>query len=394
MRAKVWAIVFSVLLVAGCDVARHNREAEAPPADRYEDFQPVGAEWWMRIYEDASDEDFRELIKYYEAKSGQWPNGRDGLNILALSGGGQDGAFGAGVLQGWSQSGKRPEFDMVTGISTGALIAPFAFLGPEYDDRLKELYTETSTQDIANFDVAGAVFGSGYLASTKPMENAIREHLTPDLLREIAKESRKGRTLLIGTTNIDAERPVLWDIGAIAEQDPPEAYQLIRNVVLASASIPIAFEPVRIPVRLGDVERTELHVDGGLTREIFVYPPALDMKRVLRRVGAAGRKNTIWLLHNKRLEKRYAAQDTRLLKMGERTFAMLIRSQSLGNIDTILSLAARDGFDAHLQSIPATFDAKPRESFDRDYMNMLFDLGAERGRDANSWRRDQQKACK
>ncbi|GAA6164367.1 patatin-like phospholipase family protein [Pelagimonas sp. KU-00592-HH] len=392
MRAKVWAIVFSVLLVAGCDVARHNREAEAPPADRYEDFQPVGAEWWMRIYEDASDEDFRELIKYYEAKSGQWPNGRDGLNILALSGGGQDGAFGAGVLHGWSQSGKRPEFDMVTGISTGALIAPFAFLGPEYDDRLKELYTETSTQDIANFDVAGAVFGSGYLASTKPMANAIREHLTPEVLRAVAEESRKGRSLLIGTTNIDAERPVLWDIGAIAEQETPEAYQLIRRVVQASASIPIAFEPVRIPVRLGDIERTELHVDGGLTREIFVYPAALDMRRVLRRVGASGHNNTIWLLHNKRLEKRYAAQDTRLLKMGERTFEMLIRSQSLGNIDTILSLAARDGFRAHLLSIPASFEAKPREAFDRVYMGELFDLGAKYGRDPGSWRRDQQKA--
>ena len=392
MRAKVWAIVFSVLLVAGCDVARHDRTSEAPPADRYEEFQPIGAEWWMRIYEDASDEEFRRLIAYYEAQSGEWPHARDGLNILALSGGGQDGAFGAGVLHGWSESGKRPDFDMVTGISTGALIAPFAFLGANYDDQLKQLYTETSTRDIANFDVAGAVFGSGYLASTKPMANAIREHLTPEVLRAIAEESRKGRSLLIGTTNIDAERPVLWDIGTIAEQETPEAFQLIRRVVQASASIPIAFEPVRIPVTDGETIRKELHVDGGLTREIFVYPAALDMRRVLRQVGASGRNNTIWLLHNKRLERRYEAQDTRLLKLGDRTFEMLIRSQSLGNIDTILSLAARDGFRAHLLAIPASFEAKPREAFDREYMGDLFDLGAEYGRDANRWKRDLQKA--
>ncbi|MEQ9694522.1 patatin-like phospholipase family protein [Shimia sp. SDUM112013] len=151
----------------------------------------------------------------------------------------------------------------MTGISTGALMAPFAFLGSDYDDRLRSTYTQSSTSDIARFNVLGAVFERGYVASTRPLAEAIRRELDASVIRAIAEQSRQGRKLLIGMTNTDAERPVLWDIGAMTQVDTPESHDMIREVVPASASIPFVFEPVRILVTGGTQIRGEFHVDGG-----------------------------------------------------------------------------------------------------------------------------------
>ncbi len=144
----------ATLTLSGC-AAVFDRSAVVPPADRYEEFRPVGFDRPVRIYDDAADEDLDTLLASYQGWAAKWPGARRGLDILALSGGGQYGAFGAGVLAGWSDTGTRPKFDMVTGVSTGALIAPFAFLGPDYDAKLKRFYTQTSTKDILSFSLAG-----------------------------------------------------------------------------------------------------------------------------------------------------------------------------------------------------------------------------------------------
>ncbi|CUK15060.1 Patatin [Shimia thalassica] len=383
--------VLGFFILFGCG-GQHDRTSVAPPAATYESFAPAGYPHPIRVYEDADGDELGPLIEYYEtdvlppSKSTR----KGGLNILALSGGGQDGAFGAGILTGWTQMGKRPVFDIVTGISTGALIAPFAFLGPEYDDQLRHIYTQTSTSDIARFDVMGAIFGRGYVASTRPLAQSIENELDDAVIRAIAKEARNGRSLIIGTTNIDAERPVLWDIGAMAQVDTQESHDLIRKVVLASASIPLLFEPVSIPVTDGTTVREELHVDGGLTREIFVYPPLFDMRAALSRHGLASHRNTIWLIHNKRLEQDYKPQSTRLKDMASRTLAMLIRSQSIGNIASIGFLAKRDGLHANLQSIPASFEAVPKEVFDPEYMSSLFQTGYQLGSNDEGWWMDIQ----
>ena len=382
--------LLALFALSGC-AALYDRSATVPPADRYEDFTPVGFDTPIRIYADATDKDIDVLLGSYRNRAIHWPGATRGLNILALSGGGQYGAFGAGVLSGWTEAGTRPRFDMVTGVSTGALIAPFAFLGPDYDDRLKRFYTKTSTRDILSLNLAGLFGGRGAVASTAPLAATIERELDDDLIRAIAREARTGRSLLVGTTNIDAERPVIWDIGAMAQVDTPEARTMIRRVILASASIPIAFEPVRLAVTDGNLLREELHVDGGLTRQIFVYPGNLDMRRLLRRMGAAGKRNTIWILQNQRIQRRFEAQSIGIAKIGKRSYDLLLQSQSIGDEDFILSLAARDGFHAHTLAIPTSFEDDPEAVFDPVFMGALFDLGLEIGQSGASWTRDAQR---
>ena len=165
-------------------------------------------------------------------------NGRPVVNYLALSGGGSDGAFGAGLLAGWTKSGTRPKFEFVTGISAGALIAPFAFLGPAYDHQLEDIWTKYGDDDLVTKEPLGVLFGASSAVDTKPLADLIARYVDAKFLGAIAREYRQGRVLLIGTTNIDAKRPVVWNMGEIALSRDPRALQLFRDVLLASAAIP------------------------------------------------------------------------------------------------------------------------------------------------------------
>ncbi|HEY2787790.1 MAG TPA: patatin-like phospholipase family protein [Fimbriiglobus sp.] len=192
--------------------------------------------------------------------------------LLALSGGGLNGAFGIGVLNGWSESGTRPPFDVVTGTSAGAMIATFEFLGPQYDDLLRREGVGLVTSDILHrrsvfvLPFADAVF------SSHPIEHRLERLITPELLREVATAHAAGRRLYVGTTNLDTRRFVIWDMGAIASRGTPAAVDLYRRIILASASIPGAFPPVRIPVEIDGNTYEELHADGGLSEGVFFRP--------------------------------------------------------------------------------------------------------------------------
>ena len=202
------------------------------------------------------------------------------VNFLALSGGGGDGAFGAGLLCGWTTAGTRPPFKLVTGISTGALIAPFAFLGPEYDARLKEAFTTISDKNIyTKPSWVKLVFTLGRTdgaASSKPLAELLERLIDENLLQAVAAEHNKGRRLLVGTTQLDAERQVIWNMGAIAASGHPDALKLFRQVLRASASIPVAFKPVYIRVQAAGQEYDEMHVDGGVRAEVMLYEEAIS----------------------------------------------------------------------------------------------------------------------
>ena len=388
MRCRPIAIaLFTLLLFSSCST--HDRSDIAVPEATAESFHPVGVPPDIRSYGDEADFDVDELIRDYRATLRKFPK-NDGFNILTLSGGGPDGAFGAGVLAGWTKSGTRPSFDMVTGVSTGAIIAPFAFLGPDYDLALARFYTQTRTREIARFRVLGALLDGGYVADTAPLEQTIERELTDEMIAEIGREAAKGRVLLVSTTNIDAERPVIWDIGALAMQGTPEANTLIRKVILASASIPILFKPVPIRVTDGVDIREELHVDGGLTQEVFVYPHDVPMRRILRETGFDNRRNTVWLIQNKKVWPEYIAQSTRLPRLAARTVNLLIKSQTIGDIGQIAILAKRDGLHMHALTIPPEFEQQSTELFDPVYMKALYEQGYALGQDRNSWFRDVQ----
>jgi predicted patatin/cPLA2 family phospholipase len=202
-------------------------------------------------------------------------------NLLAISGGAEDGAYGAGLLVGWSDAGTRPVFDLVTGVSSGALIAPFVYLGREHDNQLREIFTKYGRKDIFTYNVPGLLEGSA-LADDAPLARLIEKYVDDAFLKEIARERIKGRILLIGTTNLDTQRPVLWDMGRIAMSNNRDAMVLFRKILLASATLPGVFPPVRIQVRVGGQNYDELHVDGGVTRQVFIAPSIFRLFPTIR----------------------------------------------------------------------------------------------------------------
>jgi predicted patatin/cPLA2 family phospholipase len=303
---------------------------------------------------------------------------------LAISGGGSNGAYGAGLLAGWTASGKRPQFTMVTGISTGSLIAPFAFLGADYDRQLTEIYTQYSTKDLVKRRSLMGVISQASAADVAPLKNIIAKYVDSNLMAQIAAEHRKGRRLFVGTTNLDAERPVIWNIGAIANSSDPAALQLIREVLLASASIPGAFPPVLIKVNSDGKAYDELHVDGGTTNQVFVYPIGIDWKAVLTKLHSPA-KPELYVIRNASLDPTYDPVQPKLVPIAGRSISTLIRTQGVGDTYRIYLAASRDGLRYHLAYIPRTFDAESKEAFDTVYMRKLFDFGYEQGKSGSGW---------
>jgi len=306
------------------------------------------------------------------------------MKFLSISGGGADGAFGAGLLKGWSESGQRPEFWIVTGISTGALIAPFAFLGSDYDDELEYLYTSISTSDLIKQRRLISGLTSDALADTEPLKDILKRIIDEKMVTEIAAQRQRGRRLLIGTTNLDTQRPVIWNIGEIALEGTPESRQLIRDVMLASASIPVAFPPVRIQVSVGDEVYDELHVDGGTSSQVFLYPAAISIQSTAKRIGLTG-EITAYVIRNGQLKPHWSPVKQKLRPVVMASVATLIRTQGLGDLYRIYLGAKRDDMEFKLAYIPDDFDVEPEEAFDAKYMRALFDLGYELSRNGYEW---------
>jgi predicted acylesterase/phospholipase RssA len=305
-------------------------------------------------------------------------------NYLALSGGGDKGAFGAGLLNGWTASGTRPEFKLVTGVSTGALIAPFAFLGPKYDAQLKAIYTGISGKDIMKKrTVLAAVFDDA-MADNTPLWKLTRKSVNEEMLREMAAEYAKGRFLLIGTTNLDGMRPTIWNIGKIAASGNPKALDLINSILIASAAIPGAFPPVLIDVEAGGRKYQEMHVDGGTTAQVFVYPATLHIKEAGTAAGIE-RERRMYIIRNARLDPDWAQVERRTLSIAGRSIDSLIQNQGRGDLYRIFSLAQRDQVDFNLAFIPATFNAPHPEDFDTGFMKALFQTGYDMAAKGYPW---------
>jgi predicted patatin/cPLA2 family phospholipase len=305
-------------------------------------------------------------------------------NYLAISGGGQNGAFGGGVLLGWTEAGTRPEFTMVTGVSTGALAGPFAFLGSAYDAQLKEIYTGITTKDVLEKRNLLTALTSDALASTEPLQGLISRYITPQVLDALAVEFRKGRALFVGTTNLDAGRPVIWNITRIAASGHPKALELIHKVLLASASIPVAFPPVLIEVEADGRRYDEMHVDGGGASQVFLYPIGLNWRRVTEKLNVKGTPN-VYLIRNARLSPDWKTTEARLAPIAGRTIGSLIRTQGIGDMYRVYLATQRDGLAYHLTYIPDTFDEKFNEAFDKEYMGKLFDVGYRLAKEGDPW---------
>lgn len=305
-------------------------------------------------------------------------------NYLAISGGGANGAFGAGLLLGWTEKGDRPEFDIVTGVSTGSLTAPFAFLGPGYDEQLKAVYTTTSTKDIIRIRSRIKILTGDSAASSDALQKMLVTYIDQDIMEAIALEHLKGRRLLIGTVNLDAGRPVIWDIGEIAVSGDPNALDLIRDVLLASASIPGIFPPVFVEVQSKGVTYDEMHVDGGTASQVFVYPTGIDWRKVIEKLEVKGTPRA-YIIRNSRLEPEWKTVKPKLRQILLRTTDTLIMNQGYGDLYRIYLRNQQDGVDFNLAFIPDEFNEEAKEAFDPEYMGKLFDLGYQMGKQGYPW---------
>lgn len=327
--------------------------------------QPEGLPGRLRI--DSDDlAGFRAVIGDSEAVRQPW---------LVLSGGGENGAFAAGMLEGWSQRGDRPAFGTITGVSTGALIAPFAFVGPAADGALKANYTEITAADVFELGGTKAAFTDSW-----PLKERIEQSVTPDLLKAIAAEHAKGRRLLIATTSVDLERGIVWDMGAIASLAAgPDAarygdkpLKLFREIVLASTAVPALFPPVMIESVGADGKRfQEMHGDGGAISPFFLVPSSTLTGGGSQCLPA----QKVYLVINNRLTSEPWLTPRTILGVLGHTMSAAIKAQTVGAISLTKSYAKRAGIDLELAVIDERFKETSPGPFDPDYMKALFDHG-------------------
>lgn len=380
----VLALLVALLALVGCG---NIQRLDPPPLAATQTLPIVGIPN-ARFWPDAETEPLLREIAQLNERQAAIAGPRQALaarNFLALSGGGDNGAFGAGLLVGWTASGRRPTFDVVTGISAGALIAPFAFLGPAYDTQLREVFTEVAPHDVIQMGslVRAVLFGEA-LADTSPLYRLIARHVNEAMLAAIATEYGRGRLLLIGTTNLDLGRPVLWNIGAIAASGHPQALELFRRILLASASIPGAFPPVLVDVDFDGNAYQEMHVDGGAAIQMFLYPPTLTLRPEFR-----GRRNmrerTAWVVRNGRLDTEWSSTNRSILGIASRSASTLLHFSAVNDITRIYLTTQRDGVNFRLAYIGPEFDAPRSEPFETSFMRALFDYGYRQGLEGNRW---------
>jgi hypothetical protein len=303
------------------------------------------------------------------------------LTLLALSGGGGDGAFGAGVLCGWTAAGDRPEFDIVTGISTGALIGPYAFLGAACDADLRQNYTTISDKDIfKKRGLFGILKARDAATSSAPLAKLIAKQIDEARLEAIAAEHRKGRRFYVATSDLDAGRSVVWDMGAIAASGRPDALELFRKVLLASASIPVAFPPVYFDVEAGGNRFDEMHADGGVMSQVF---GAMFLGRLKEMTGAS--EGRLYLVRNAQLRPQWKAVQPKLASIAGRSIGTMIGTQGFGDLYRAYLVAQADKMDFNLAAIPMDFDVPREGEFDPAFMRALFDRGYEQARGGFPW---------
>jgi len=380
--------LLAVALLAGCATASDRLAVPAQLSG--EAAVPGLAD--VRVWGDANfshallQAELPNLKAKYQERAKAGPKGAEPpvSNLLALSGGADDGAFGAGLLVGWSEHGDRPEFDLVTGISAGALIAPFAFLGRAYDSQLAGLFTSYGADQIYESNILSGIFGGKALANSKPLAKLIETYVDASFLRRVAEERTKGRFLLVGTTNLDAQRPVYWDMGKIAQKGDNQALELFRHVLLASASIPGIFPPVLVQVEAGGQVYQEMHVDGGTTREVFFTIADFQFNDIDKAIGRKVQRR-LWIIRNGKIEPEYKAMPETTLAIAQRSLETLTKSRGIGDLARMYTRARADKIDYNLAAIPLDFNVKHPMPFDRTYMVALYELGLVRGRAGYAW---------
>ncbi|CAH7416588.1 Patatin-like phospholipase [Vibrio chagasii] len=366
-------ITWIILILNGCSVVSRDM-VESP-----EGFKPLDGRELYRFTNS------RELVSSISDQSKETAHIKadhnNELHHLSISGGGSDGAYAAAIMSGWPKD-ERPTFASVSGVSTGAIIGVFAFLGEEYDDHMIDLYTNADIGDLFRMRSILRIFPAQSVFDTSPFEGKVRDFLTPEVIKEIGVEREKGRMLLLGTVNLDSQQFVIWDLGKIAQYGTDESDKLVQDIVIASSSIPGAFPAKYLPVSDVDGQtHLEMHVDGGVGRQVFSISQWMDLPSFY-----PSYRHILYVINNGRLKPTYQLTPSSLRSIAPRSIDTLLMSQSAGDVESIYRYAKEHGVVFKLTYIGDDFGSdKPSEIINRKYMNELFDYGLDKYRTNTVW---------
>lgn len=388
-HALTMGLVATLLMGVGCSTPTRNPVPMEKADLAIVPEMPAVRAWAGRLspaFQDSIVESFKV------EKPGDNPVDADGAihySLLALSGGGPDGAYGAGILNGWSARGNRPKFKLVTGVSAGALLATFAFLGEEYDPVIKKFFTETKTEDVIKEKSLLALMNDDSLTDTTPLATILAEQVTAEVLAKVAAEHAKGRRLFVGTTNLDSDKFVIWDMGAIASSKSPGALALYRKVLLASASIPVAMPPQYIEVDVDGKRYDEMHVDGGSKFQVFLYGVTMDIPAAMRAAKLAdnSRKADLYIIRNSKFTAGNVPVNRTVMSIAGKAVSSIIAGGSIGDMYRIYSLTSRGHAKFHLGAIPPDFNptVESESLFDPKAMREVYKLGYDQASSKNGY---------
>jgi hypothetical protein len=296
---------------------------------------------------------------------------------LILSSGGSSGAYGAGVLVGLSQAGKRPEFSVVTGVSIGAVMAPYAFLGAKYDDQLRDSFLNLTSADVFEDAVR-----ADSLVDTWPLKNSLAKRVTPEVLADIAAEHRKGRRLFVVTADLDSERAVIWNMGAIAVHGGEAALNLFRQVLLAASAIPGMFPPVYIDVEANGRKFQEMHADGGVFGPFFVAPPSWLIEAASEQLPV---DKLYVIIHSKLVPEFDVTGPEKIFILGK-TISAALKAGAQAELALLSTAAKRDGIELNVAYVDGSFRQPAQTAFDQKQMTALFNLGLEQAKNGTAFR--------
>lgn len=332
-------------------------------------------------------------IRIYADLNGRLPQSRAWLpiprhkeiNYLVLSGGGAGGAFSVGALKAWSDKGQRPEFDMVSGVSTGALIAPYAFLGSAYDETLVDLYTSGVARELVDLKFLPKGLLGPSLLRQEPLRTMVERYLTRDTMERIAAEHRKGRRLLVLTSNLDSQRAVIWNMGAIADSNRPDALKLFQDIIIASASIPGLYPAVLIKARADGRMFEEMHSDGGSATQILTIPEGW-IANAEEDEWPKGPKYNMYILVNNALMPEFALTTNNTFIVMARASSFLIKAQTRSALLATYAYAQKTGIRFHMASIDVPVSYDMTDPFNTNYMRAVYNLGYAQMANGSLWK--------
>lgn len=369
MRYKL-VLLWLVLLMGGCQTAPRR----AAPSDVIGRATPEGFPANVRLVTTDLGNFSARAPDFFRGIGSAATDGS--VDILALSGGGSGGAYGAGALAGLSRAQRRPQFEMVTGVSAGALLAPFAFLGPDWDERMQQAFTGERSAKLLRSPtrtILARLLSPGGLRHRNPLFELVDHFVTPQMLAAVAAEAARGRRLIVATTDLDKHETVLWNMGEVAMHGGSSARRLFRDVLIASASVPGVFPPVLIRVSDGDHDYDEMHVDGGVTTSVFTLPLIAGIQSYdLPQLRGAH----LYMIVNGQLARTPQTTRFNTIDILSNSFTAETTYKTRGAIVENIAAAKRLGMTFRMTEIPVDYPQRNFTDFDQKHMRALFDYAA------------------